>query len=126
VIDLVRSVPGGGLIVDFKTSSSTPAGELALLQNQAQLTCYAVLYRAATGEKELGLELHHLVKTKQPKLVVTASDPIGPDQESSLYRAMESYVAGVEREDYVPSPGIACSYCEYFNECRKWQGGSGS
>jgi hypothetical protein len=28
----------------------------------------------------------------------------------------------LEREDFVPSPGMACLACEYFAECRAWSG----
>ena len=37
-----------------------------------------------------------------------------------LFRQIESYVAGVDREDWVPSVGFQCSTCDYFNECRAW------
>lgn len=121
VIDLVRA---GGRIVDFKTASRSPEAGMAAHLNEIQLGCYALLYREATGRKESGFELHHLVKTKEPKLVVTALDPMGPDQIRRLIRTMESYVRGVEAEDYVPSPGLHCSYCDYYAECRKWNGGA--
>ena len=44
-------------------------------------------------------------------------------QESKLFRAMESYVAGVQRKDWVPNPSVmGCACCEYFGECRQWAG----
>ena len=115
IIDLVRP---GGIVVDFKTTSVTPDPERALHQNMLQLTCYGLLYRHSTGEEEQGFELHHLVKTKIPKLVVTKASAITAEQEQQLYRVIESYVEGVEREDFVPSAGMQCLSCEYFNECR--------
>jgi CRISPR/Cas system-associated exonuclease Cas4 (RecB family) len=121
VIDLVR---GGGRIVDFKTAARTPDEAQAAHQHEVQLGCYALLYREATGNPETGFELHHLIKTKEPKLVVTPLDPMGPGQIQRLLRVMESYVAGVMAEDFVPSPGQHCSWCDYFAECRAWKGGS--
>jgi putative RecB family exonuclease len=118
-IDLVRP---GGRIVDFKTSASTPQSELVLHNTETQLTAYGLLYREATGKPESGFELHHLVKTKTPKLVVTEAPATTESQRSKLFRQIESFVDGVEREDYVPSPGLQCSFCEFFNECR--QGGA--
>jgi len=115
VIDLIRP---GGVIVDFKTSATTPSASHVLHRNETQLTSYAELYREATGEREKGFELHHLIKTKVPKLLVTSHKPITEQQESKLFRSIESYVTGVEREDFVPSPGLQCASCEYFNECR--------
>ena len=121
VIDLVR---GGGVIVDFKTTARTPDPVLAEHQNEVQLGCYALLYRENAGHQEGGLELHHLVKTKAPKLVVTTLDPMSADAMRRLIRVMESYVQGVEAEDYVPAPGLQCSYCNYLGECRAWKGGA--
>ena len=120
-IDLVRE---GGVIVDFKTTAQTPNPAQVAHLNEVQLGCYALLYREATGHTEGGFEIHSLVKTKQPKLVVTALSPLEPDQVNRLVRIMESYVTGVESEDFVPSPGLHCSYCDYFNECRAWKGGA--
>ena len=114
-IDLVRP---GGLIVDFKTTAQTPNEEQVLHKNETQLTAYGLLYREATGEKESGFELHHLVKTKVPKLVVTRHDPVSEKQKGKFFRLIDSYMDGVEREDWVPSPGLQCAACEFFNECR--------
>ncbi len=117
IIDLVRE---GGRIVDFKTSGKTPDPEQVRHFNDTQLASYGVLYREVTGKKESGLELHHLVKTKSPKIVVTEILPIDDVQETRLYHVMESYVNGVQKEDWIPSPGFGCAGCEFFNECRAW------
>jgi CRISPR/Cas system-associated exonuclease Cas4 (RecB family) len=117
ILDLVRA---GGRIVDFKTTSRTPDPGLVAHTTEIQTTGYALLYREATGSTESGIELHHLVKTKTPKLVVTEVGPATEQQTTRLFRTMESYVAGVEREDFVPSSGMQCGMCEFFNECRAW------
>lgn len=117
VIDLVRP---GGTIVDFKTTSTTPQPHRAGHQHATQLACYGLLYREATGQVEAGFELHHLVKLKVPKVVVCAMGPMTPSEETRLFKLIESYVEGVSRMDYVPSPSMACMQCEYFAECRKW------
>jgi putative RecB family exonuclease len=117
VLDLVRA---GGRIVDFKSTGKTPDPEDAAHQNETQLSCYSVLYREATGHRKSGRELHHLVKTKTPKLVITELPPMTDTQQVRLFRMMESYVEGLAREDFVPSPGFHCAGCEFFNECRQW------
>ena len=117
VLDLVRA---GGVIVDFKTTGRTPDPEKVAHTTEGQTTGYALLYREATGKKESGIELHHLVKLKTPKLVVTSVGPATDAQQSRLFRLIESYLNGLEREDFVPSPGLQCSSCEFFNECRAW------
>jgi hypothetical protein len=122
IIDLVRA---GGRIVDFKTSAQTPDAEKAGHLHETQLSCYSVLYRDATGKRESGLELHHLVKLKTPKVVITPLEPMTETQQARLLRAMESYRDGLARRDFVPSPGIHCSCCEFFNECRASSGKEG-
>lgn len=117
VLDLVRA---GGRILDFKTSGKTPSPEDAIHLNELQLSCYSVLYREATGHSESGRELHHLVKTKTPKLVITELGPMDEIQRVRLFRMMESYVEGLAREDFVPSPGFHCAGCEFFGNCRTW------
>ena len=118
VIDLVRA---GGRIVDFKTSARKPDAELLAHTAETQTTSYGLLYREATGAKENGIEIHHLIKTKQPKIVVNELGPVTEAQIARLFRVIEAYLKGVAREDFVPSPGIQCAACEFFNECRAWR-----
>jgi putative RecB family exonuclease len=115
IIDLVRPL---GRIVDFKTSGKTPDAEMVRHTTEAQLTSYGVLYRQATARKESAVELHHLVKTKNPKLVVTEAPAASDLQVTRLFRWMESYIKGLQSRDFVPAPGIQCASCEFFNECR--------
>ena len=117
ILDLVRS---GGRIVDFKTTGKTPDLALAAHQHEVQLACDGVLYRDATGRKERGFELHHLVRTKTPKFVLTSLEPMREAQHTRRRRLLESYQAGLAREDFVPAPGFHCAGCEFFGECRRW------
>ena len=122
VLDLVRA---GGRIVDYKTAGKTPNSEDAEHLHEIQLSSYSVLYREATGKQESGRELHHLVKLKTPKVVVSSLGPMTEVQRVRLFRVLESYQEGLAREDFVPSPGFHCAGCEFFNECRKWDGKQG-
>ena len=119
VLDLVRS---GGRIVDFKVVSKSPSQENLPHLHEVQLTAYSLLYRDATGRCETALELHHLVKTKLPKLIVSRLPPASQSQHHRLFRQIESYQAGVERRHFVPSPGLQCASCEFITECRLWCG----
>jgi putative RecB family exonuclease len=116
ILDLVQ----GGVIVDYKTSGQTPNAERAVHTNEVQTSSYAVLYRYSTGKREAGIEVHTLVKTKAPKLVVTATPPMSDDQQTRLFRLIESYEHGLDMRDFIPSPGLQCVACEFFNECRAW------
>ena len=122
ILDLVRAA---GRIVDYKTSGKTPNADDAEHLNEIQLSSYSVLYRESTGKQESGRELHHLVKLKTPKIVITSIPAMTEVQRVKLFRIMESYVEGLARRDFVPSPGFHCSGCEYWNECRKWTGETG-
>lgn len=117
VIDLVRPE---GVVVDFKTSSTTPLIAQAIHRNETQLTAYGILHREATGRDASGFELHHLVKTKVPKLVVNKVGALTDQREQKFLRQVESYVDGVVLEDFVPAPSLACSSCEFFHECQLW------
>ncbi len=116
VLDLVQN----RRIIDFKTTGTTPNPERAALVNSTQATAYSLLYRANTGRKEDGIELHHLVKLKSPKLVIVYLSPSGDRERTRLLRVIESYVEGLERRDFIPSPGLQCVSCEFFNECAAW------
>lgn len=118
ILDLVRP---RGRIVDYKTAGQTPNPDKALHLHETQLTCYGVLYRESTERREEGFELHHLIKTKEPKLVVTAAPPMTECQQTKLFRLIESYLDGLDRQDWVPSPNpMSCGGCEYFGHCRNW------
>ena len=119
ILDLVRA---GGRIVDFKVVGKSPDARQLVHVHEVQLTCYSILYRDATGGRESGLELHHLVKTKAPKLIVSSLPPATESQHSRLFGQIESYQAGLARRDFVPSPGFHCAGCEYFAECRAYSG----
>ena len=116
VLDLVQD----GRIIDFKTVGQTPTPEKAALLHATQTAAYSLLYRHNTGQEETAVELHHLVKLKQPKLVVIRLAPASEAQFTRLYRLIESYVRGVERQDFVPAPGLQCVTCEFARECAAW------
>ncbi len=114
VLDLVQA----GTIIDYKTAASTPNPEQQAHVHGVQITSYAILYREARGRTESGSEIHTLVKLKTPKLIVTALPVVTEQQIFRLFRQIESYLAGLVRRDWVPSPGFHCSWCEFFDECR--------
>ena len=117
VIDLVRP---GHIIIDYKTIGQTPDPERVRHTTEVQTSIYSLLYRDSTGQRESAIELHHLVKTKSPRLVVVEVPPTTQNQEARLHRVMGSYVEGLQREDFIPSPSMQCASCEFFNECRRW------
>lgn len=116
VLDLVQD----GRLIDFKTTATTPHPERTALVSSTQITAYARLYRENTGHQETGIELHHLVKLKSPKLVVVSLPPSTEREQSRLLRVIDAYVEGLQRRDFIPSPGLQCTSCEFINECAAW------
>ena len=116
VLDLVQN----GTVIDFKTSSTTPNADRAALVHAMQATAYSLLYRENTDRQEKGVELHHLIKLKQPRLVVITLPPVGEREQSRLFRVIDAYIEGLARRDFIPSPGLQCVSCEFFHECAAW------
>jgi len=116
ILDLVQQRQ----VVDYKTSATTPNAEKVAHTTEIQTSSYAILYRHNTGQQEAGIQLHHLVKLKNPKVVITRLPSMSPKQQLRLFHQMEAYLDGLERQDFVPSVGMQCSSCEFFNECRRW------
>jgi putative RecB family exonuclease len=116
ILDLVER----GKIIDYKTSGQTPNPEKVAHTSEVQTSMYSLLYRENTGNQEAGIELHHLVKLKTPKIVITALPPMDQQRRSRLFHLIEAYVEGLDRRDFVPSPGMQCLACEFFAECRAW------
>ncbi|QIF02839.1 PD-(D/E)XK nuclease family protein [Roseimicrobium sp. ORNL1] len=115
ILDLVQQRK----IIDYKTIASTPTPEKVAHSTEIQTSSYAILYRHNTGNTEAGIQLHHLVKLKNPRVVITSLPPISQQQETRLYRQMDAYLDGLQQPHFVPSPGMHCSSCEFFNECRR-------
>ena len=116
ILDLVQQRQ----IIDYKTTSTTPNPEKVAHTNEIQTSSYAILYRHNTGRNEAGIQLHHLVKLKNPKVVITKLPSMSQHQQTRLFRQMEAYLDGLQRNQFVPSPGMHCSSCEFQNECRQW------
>lgn len=120
VIDLVKS---DNVSVDYKTTGKTPDLSLESWLHEIQLTAYTLLVEDATGEKSPANELVFLVKTKTPKVITHRVPAPGAVQRDRFARLVEAYANGVANEDYFPSPGMACGWCDFRAECSKWQGG---
>jgi putative RecB family exonuclease len=114
ILDLVRA---DGTVTDFKTSARTTSPDQLALQHRVQMLCYAMLYRESTWEVEAGFEIIELVKTKEPKVVVTRFPAVGERDLAELDEMIASYLEGVRNRDFVPSYGPHCSWCEYRREC---------
>jgi len=119
VVDLVRE---GGVPVDFKTVGTTPDLEEEAWANQIQLSMYHLLMEDAIGEAPGPGELVYLVKLKTPKIIRHQLPHANSTQIERLKRLADVYVDGVQREEWYPSPGMQCRWCEFRSRCRAWNG----
>ena len=118
VIDLIRD---GSVLVDFKTTARSPIPEMVRHTTAVQTIAYALLYRCASGRREQRREIHHLIRKASPGIMVTEQPPATDEEIGWLLKLINSYASGIEREDFVASPGWHCGACEYFAECRLGQ-----
>jgi putative RecB family exonuclease len=116
VVDLVRD----NTAIDFKTVGSTPDLREEAWSHQLQMVCYFLLLGDATGEVPAPAELVYLVKTKTPKIIRHQLPPIDLIQMERFKRLSDVYVEGNQRQEYYPSPGMHCRWCEFRSRCRAW------
>ena len=116
ILDLVQQRQ----IIDYKTSATTPNADKVAHSTEIQTSSYAILYRYNTDQQETGMQLHHLVKLKNPKVCITDLPPMSQSQQTRLFRQMDAYLEGLQRPDFIPSPGMHCSSCEFIHECHQW------
>jgi putative RecB family exonuclease len=116
VVDLVRD----NTAIDFKTVGSTPDLQEEAWSHQLQMVCYFLLLGDATGEVPASAELVYLVKTKTPKVIRHQLPPIDLIQMERFKRLTDVYVEGNQRQEYYPSPGMHCRWCEFRSRCRAW------
>ena len=102
----------------FRASDQTLNLEHSAHTHEAQTSSYAVLYRDSTSKRETGIEVHTLMKTKTPKLCVTATPPMSNQQQTRLFKLIEAYGHGLDVR-FCAFTGHSMSR-EFFNECCSW------
>ncbi len=119
IVDLIVPADDGPAIVDFKTSSrSAPPHEIT---HEVQLSCYAYLFRQATGQKESGLEIRSLVKTKKPKIECHEYPARCEAHLRRLFALIREYLDAVDTGKFNFRPGWCCSMCDFReSHCRAW------
>ena len=115
IIDLVLDERGGALICDFKTAASSQ--QPLEVCHEIQLGCYSLMYRALSGEKEGGLEIRTLVKTKVPQIASYRYGPRSEEQIRRLFAVVRAYLEDLRRGEFLYRPGWCCRTCGFRNEC---------
>ena len=115
IIDLVLDERGGAVICDFKTAASSQ--QPLEVCHEVQLGCYALLYRALSGDVESGLEIRTLVKTKVPQIAVYRYGARSEEQIRRLFAVVRAYLEDLRRGEFLYRPGWGCRTCSFRNEC---------
>jgi putative RecB family exonuclease len=119
VIDLVLDESGGPLIVDFKTAArSTAPSEVT---HEIQLSSYAYLLRQALQQRESGLEIRQLIKTKVPQVKYHRHPARSEAHFRRLFAVIRAYLDDLDQRRFVFRPGLGCQSCEFHNShCAGW------
>ena len=118
VMDLVLDGQEGPRICDFKTSSRS--GDPLEIAHEIQLSSYAYLLRHVSQQREAGLEIRSLIKTKTPKIEFHRY----PARTEAHFRRLFAVVrAYLDAGRFVFRPGLGCSMCDFREDhCRTWTG----
>lgn len=113
-IDLVTA---DGKIIDHKVVSKTPPENK--IQEDIQLTAYAMGYEAIFGDLPAEVQLNFMVRSKVPKLVARSANR-GEGDIRRFVRMAEGVVKAIRAGMYYPNPdNLMCSpkACGYWGEC---------
>lgn len=119
VVDLVLDDKLGPVIVDFKTAaSSKPPLEIS---HEIQLGCYAYLFRQMACQREAGLEIRTLVKTKRPQVATHPYEARTDSHLRRLFSVIRAYLDDLDRGRFLYRPTWSCGVCNYREKhCAAW------
>jgi hypothetical protein len=121
IMDLVLDGDDGARICDFKTTARS--SEPMEIVHELQLTSYAYLFRQASRQKEAGLEIRSLVKTKTPKIEVHRYPARTDAHFNRLFAVIHEYLDALDSGRFNYRPGFGCSMCDFRDShCRRWAG----
>ncbi len=113
-------VEGNFTPVDFKSAAAKPDVNNAAFDHEIQLVSYQLLLEAI-GETPPSLDLVFLVKTKTPQVIRVSSPPADAHRKRRVVSLLETAVEGIAEGRHHPQPSMACSWCQFKNECMAWK-----
>jgi putative RecB family exonuclease len=121
IIDLVLNYEQGPLITDFKTAARS--SEPMEISHEIQLSSYAWLHRQITGQRENGLEIRSLIKTKTPKVEFHSYAARTDGHFLRLFAVIREYLDALDSGRFNFRPGFGCGMCDFRStHCSRWAG----
>ena len=120
IMDLVLDEPAGPLIADFKTSARS--AEPLEISHEIQLSSYAYLFRHGTQQREAGLEIRSLIKTKTPKVEFHRYPARTDAHFARLFAVVREYLDALDAGRFNFRPGFGCGFCDFRQQCSGWSG----
>ena len=105
-------------IVEIKTTSRSPAQQE--VDQNTQITFYSWAYRMLYGKPEKTIKVVNLVKTKDPKVIITDTWRAAREH-SWLIATFAQVIRGIEMKLFYPNPigGFGCFNCQYQEKCKE-------
>lgn len=115
-IDAILKLNDSHALVDYKTSSRKPNGDM----NSTQLVAYSIGSRVLGYEPD-GLEyrFEFLVKTVKADLV-RLPVKIGENDRRRFLKLITRVWKAIQTFIFYPNPGYLCASCAYQGYCREW------
>jgi putative RecB family exonuclease len=107
---------GSTALIDFKTASRKPNGDV----NAMQLVAYSLGATTLGYEpNELAYRYDYLVKTAKPELV-NHSVRIDDDDRRRYVKIVTRVWKAIQASIFYPNPNYLCSSCGYQSHCKEW------
>jgi putative RecB family exonuclease len=107
---------GSTALIDYKTSSRKPNGDV----NAMQLVAYSLASTSLGYDpNELAYRFEYLVKTAKPELVACPVR-IDDDARRRFLKMTTSVWKAIQSNIFYPNPSYLCSTCGYHTHCRDW------
>ena len=107
---------GSTTLIDYKTSSRKPGGDV----NAMQLVAYSLGATTLGYEpNELAYRYEYLVKTAKPELI-TYPVAVGDNERRRFLKTTTRVWKAIQSAVFFPNPSYLCSSCGYQSHCKEW------
>jgi putative RecB family exonuclease len=117
VVGKIDAIFTDDTIIEIKTSGKSPVQQE--IDSNLQVTLYSWAYRILFGVPEKAIKVISLVKTKEPKIVITETQRTVRDH-SWLIATITQVIRAIDQKLFYPNPigGFGCFNCQYQEHCK--------